>query len=112
MNILNWLEKWYKLNVDSNGGLWAEHHGARIHTLDNPGWAVKIDLVGTLVEREIFENIEIDNGDDDWVHCRVRNEVFEGFGDPFKLEKILNIFKEWVEINTKKIDVNDEEHKV
>jgi hypothetical protein len=34
---------------------------------------------------------------DMWMTCRVRDGVFEGFGDPLKLEAILRRFKEWAE---------------
>ena len=72
-------------------------YGVKIDTLDNPGWGVKIDLSDTQLEGKTFENIDTDNGNDDWIMCRVVDGVYEGAGDPFKLEEILRIFKKWVE---------------
>ena len=44
-----------------------------------------------------FEEVEYDNGDDDWFFCFVKNNVFIGSGDSLKLIKILEVFKNWVE---------------
>jgi hypothetical protein len=95
VNILNWLEKWYQSNCDTN---WEHLYGIKISTLDNPGWMVNINLTDTPLIGKVFENVHIDNGDDDWITCRVINDIYEGFGDSFKFEKILRIFKEWVDM--------------
>lgn len=94
-NILNWLMDWYESNCD---GFWEHMYGVKIDTLDNPGWAIQIDLTDTLLEDKKFEKIQIDNGDDDWIICRIENNIFRGDGDTHKLIKILEIFKNWVEI--------------
>lgn len=94
MSILIWLEKWYQSNCDTE---WEHIYGVKIDTLDNPGWSVKIDLLNTPLEGKAFENVNVDNGDDDWIVCRVVNNVYEGAGDPLKLEEILRVFKEWAE---------------
>lgn len=94
MDSLKWLENWYKSNCD---GDWEHCYGVRISTLDNPGWSVKINLMETDLEDKIFEKINIDNGDDDWIVCFIQDGKFNGVGDPDKLEKILEIFKEWAE---------------
>ena len=39
----------------------------------------------------------MDNGDSDWMVCKVEDQCFKGFGDPSKLESILGSFREWVE---------------
>jgi len=56
---------------------------------------VKIELTGTPLEGSDFENFSNDNGEDDWIVCRVNNDVFEGMGDSDKLEEILVIFRKW-----------------
>jgi len=94
MSTIKWLEKWYQSNCDSN---WEHVYGVKIETLDNPGWHVKINLADTLVEEKAFNKIYIDKGDNDWITCRVNNNVFEGGGDSGKLEEILEVFKIWVE---------------
>lgn len=94
MNMLNWLMKWYKANCD---GDWEHLYGVKIYTVDNPGWSVIIDLLGTPSEDKPFQKIQVDNGDEDWIVCIKKDSVFKGSGDPNKLEEILGIFKEWTE---------------
>lgn len=96
MNIINWLEEWYKLNCATEI---SHHYAIKIESLDNPGWMVKIDLTNTSSKDKKFDSIDIDNGEEDWIMCRIKNNIFEGAGDPSKLLKILNIFKEFVEVN-------------
>ena len=94
MDILRWLSDWYQSNCD---GDWEHCYGVKIDTLDNPGWNIKIHLLGTEWEDKEFMSINIDKGDDDWIMCRVRDNVFDGAGDPQKLIAILTTFKNWVE---------------
>lgn len=92
--MLNWLQKWYADNCD---GSWEHMNVIKIETLDNPGWRVKIDLEDTDLENKPFEEINCDNGDDDWLRCWIKDAVFNGAGDPSKLETMLSVFKEWAE---------------
>jgi hypothetical protein len=39
-----WLAEWYIKNCN---GDWEHQYGVKIETLDNPGWHVEIDLIGT-----------------------------------------------------------------
>jgi hypothetical protein len=94
MSTLEWLEKWYQSNCDS---AWEHVYGIKIETIDNPGWLIEINLADTSLEGKVFNDIIIDNGENDWITCRVDKNIYEGFGDPFKFEKILKVFKEWVE---------------
>lgn len=94
MNLLNWLMSWYKSNCD---GDWEHMFGVKIFTVDNPGWWLDIDLIDTSLEGKEFEAIEENNGDDDWFFCLIKDNVFRSSGDPDKLEKIIEIFRSWVE---------------
>ena len=95
MSIFSWLMKWFKSKC--NGG-WEHYYvGVKIETLDNPGWSIEIELSDTDLEDKHFEKINIDNGDDDWFVCWVEKNKFNGAGDPDKLEKIIEIFRDWVE---------------
>lgn len=92
--MLKWLEKWYLSNCD---GDWEHCYQVKIGTLDNPGWTVNIDLIDTDLEDKTFNKIKRDFGDNDWIICYVKDNVFRGDGSPDKLEEILKIFKEWAE---------------
>lgn len=95
MSILKWLENWYKSNCD---GDWEHcYKNVIIETLDNPGWLVDVNLIETTLEDKMFERIQIDNGDNDWMTCLIQDGKFKGRGDPDKLESIIEIFKEWAE---------------
>ena len=45
--MINWLQDWYKNQCNDE---WEHDYGITIGTLDNPGWDVKIDLIGTSLE--------------------------------------------------------------
>lgn len=94
MNEIKWLKRWYKSQCD---GDWEHCYGVEISTLDNPGWSVKIDVRETEAEGRPFERIFIDKGDDDWYVCQVQDEVFQGSGDPDKLETLISVFRKWYE---------------
>lgn len=92
MSVLFDLQRWYESNCD---GEWEHYYGVQIETLDNPGWALKIDLTGTNLEGYLFTEINYENTDDDWYVCRVINNQFQGMGDPQKLQWIINAFLTW-----------------
>lgn len=93
MNALQWLQEWYKQNCD---GFWEHcYEAVRIGTLDNPGWFIDINLVETNVETRVFDKIVIERSENDWIHCRVVNGVFQGRGGPLNLEEIIVIFQKW-----------------
>lgn len=94
MDIFKWLEKWYSSKCD---GEWENFYGIKINTLDNPGWIVQIDITQTGLEDKVFSTIDFDNNEEDWLHCRVQDGKYEGFGDNSKLITILEIFMTWVE---------------
>jgi immunity protein 53 of polymorphic toxin system len=70
----------------------AHRYGIAINTSDNPAWNVIIDLAGTDLDGANMPEYEIDNGDDDWVQCRIVNNQFCGVGDPSKLVTLLKHF--------------------
>lgn len=93
-NVLKWLQEWYQQYCD---GDWEHNETIKIHTIDNPGWRLTIDLEGTVCEDKIFNTFEKDTTEHDWYHCFLRDGKFEGAGGPFNLLDILSTFKEWAE---------------
>ncbi len=94
MDIIGKLQNWYKNNCD---GDWEHSYGIKIGTVDNPGWSVEIDLKNTKCDGKNFSEIDIDNGDNDWINCRVLENKFLGHGDAGKLKSILKIFLDFSE---------------
>jgi hypothetical protein len=93
-DLISWLQNWYAAWCD---GDWEHSYGVKIETIDNPGWTVAIDLVGTTLEGARFEAVDDRwRSEDDWVDCRVEDNCFRGAGGPYNLLEILHIFREWV----------------
>lgn len=88
------LQSWYAAMCD---GAWEHQHGIRIDTIDNPGWAVRIDVNGTELNRKNFETVSIHRTDDDWIRCEIKDDVYEGVGGAGNLTEILHIFLQWAE---------------
>jgi hypothetical protein len=91
---LEWLQCWYSGQCN---GDWEHQYGVEISNIDNPGWAVKIDLTDTALEGRHFERVEIENSDDDWLRCWVDDNRFEGAGGARNLGAIVRVFRSWVE---------------
>jgi hypothetical protein len=96
-SVLLRLQQWYASQCD---GVWEHGDGITIGTLDNPGWKVYIDIGDTSLHGKSFAPIEygLTEESDDWHHIEVKDDQFTGFGDPSKLNFILEQFLEWAEV--------------
>ena len=90
--LLSWLQSWYVATC--TGDL---RCGVRINTLDTPGWAVQIELGGSPLAGRAAQPVVEERSDRDWVHCRVRDDRFEGYGGPENLDEILERFQEFAQ---------------
>lgn len=86
---LSKLQNWY---LSQCNGEWEHGDAIVIETLDNPGWMIKIDLRGTSWEQALWNDLKFDRGSNDWVMCSKKETKFEGYGDPGKLQFILDHF--------------------
>lgn len=89
-----WLFEWFHSQCDAD---WEHSKGIQIGTLDNPGWYLSVNLVGTECEGQVFESVSIERSESDWLTCFVQDEKFEGPCGPFNLSEVLKIFRQWVE---------------
>ncbi|HEV7734585.1 MAG TPA: immunity 53 family protein [Candidatus Binatia bacterium] len=94
MDELQWLQRWYAAQCN---GDWEHQHGVRIDTLDNPGWSVAVQLEDTAIADLSFERVAIERAPNDWMHCWVENQTFEGRCGPQNLGDMLGVFRSWVE---------------
>src|SRR5262249_46604430 len=62
-DILTKLQEWYLRQCD---GEWEHGSGVSIDTIDNPGWAIDIDLRGTALAGIWFEPVDLQVSEDDW----------------------------------------------
>jgi Immunity protein 53 len=98
MNSFKRLQAWYAGQCD---GEWEHATGVQIHSVDDPGWFVRIGVRGTSLESRAFEPVDRLLPEQDWLRCRVRNGDFEACGGPEVLDEILDIFLDWAEQKTK-----------
>lgn len=103
MSPLRALEAWYARPCD---GHWEHRFGVTIETLDNPGWAVRIDLAETTLAGRPFETVRIDRTPDNWLRCAVEADVFIGHGVPGNLHEILDAFARWAEVEPRRGQVS------
>ncbi len=94
MNTLNRIMAWYESNCNDD---WEHSYGIKIDTLDNPGWVLYVDLSETELEKKIFQEIDLQRSETDWVYCTITDCMFKGAGGVNNLEELLLIFLEWVE---------------
>jgi hypothetical protein len=101
---LLWLLEWYHKQCD---GDWEHGNGIKIGTMDNPGWYLKISLDETEIQDRNFQIVDVNRSENDWMYCSVEENLFKGFGGPFNLPEILQIFRKWVE-SCQEEELNDE----
>lgn len=94
MSIISRLCIWFERQCV---GDWSEDRGIKIDTLDNPGWSLKIDLLGTTLENREFETIQVKKTDCDWFIARRAGDTFESFGGPRNLDDMIESFLAWAE---------------
>jgi hypothetical protein len=92
--MIQWLQQWY---TDNCNGQWEHSYGIAIGTINNPGWAVSIDLTNTILDGVTIADDFYETSASDWMGYSIANNVFEGVGDPSKLERIIAVFKEILE---------------
>ena len=93
MDALKELQSWFLTQCDDD---WEHRNGVEIKTLDNPGWAVSIDLDGTEAETRSFELVEDSNVDEiDWLTYWREGSTFQGRCGPSRLGDVLRIFLKW-----------------
>lgn len=102
MNELEEIQKWYHSQCNED---WEHGLGVSVETLDNPGWSVKIDIDDTNLENAVYEEFsygvgnEAEASGDNWLITKIENKQFVGYGGPYKLKEILNIFIKWSQSN-------------
>jgi len=100
---LNWLMQWYLRECN---GDWEHTYGVEIGTLDNPGWALKIDLRKTTLEGRSFERdthgqpaADLDEWrrTGSWWVADVKDSAFEASCGPLDLPEVISLFRKWAQ---------------
>lgn len=90
MEVLERIQAWHKAQLERGRDL---SLGVRIETLrERPGWSVQIDLAGTQLSGLKLAPYKEGATDRDWLAYRIKDDRFEGIGDPTKLQALLFAF--------------------
>lgn len=93
VSALKKLSDWYLAQCD---GLWEHRWGLSITTIDNPGFALEINLEGTPLADVEFERVDVDyDTDDHWYTCWKEASTFNAAGSPSRIEDMIEHFLAW-----------------
>jgi hypothetical protein len=85
-------ETWYAAQCD---GDWDHEYGVTLETLDNPGWSLNIDLIGTALEGRLLARNETERTETDWLHVWSDGERFRAAGGARNLRAMLSAFRDF-----------------
>lgn len=86
MDTLSWLQTWFQSRCD---GDWEHGQGVRIRSLDNPGWAVTLDVTGTALEGAELARQREERSELDWIHVWLEGDRLEARGGPGNLGEMM-----------------------
>ncbi|EBA16614.1 hypothetical protein RSK20926_02379 [Roseobacter sp. SK209-2-6] len=88
------LQDWYQSNCD---GDWEHHFGFSLESLDNPGWAITVDLDETHQEGETFSEVSLAGNDPhDWMRLKKDGTKLRGDCSALHLSEMLDIVANWL----------------
>jgi hypothetical protein len=87
---LLWLVNWFDSQCDKN---WERLFGIKIHTIDNPGWAISISIQETELKNGSLQKVFVDRTNSDWFACKLENGFFEGNCGTFNFFEVLQSFR-------------------
>jgi hypothetical protein len=83
------LQAWYATHCN---GDWEHQYGVEVGTLDNPGWRVQIDVVGTELEGREQARAITERSDTDWVQSWCDGTTFHAAASPTNLRDAIAAF--------------------
>ncbi len=89
----SWLQQWFQ---DYCNGDWEHGSGIQLRTTSNPGWSLTINVEDTQLEYTNFQQIKIDQSEQNWIFCEVKNLKFEARCGVENLTEVLRVFRHWV----------------
>jgi hypothetical protein len=93
MDAWDFLQNWYSNHCD---GDWEHSDGVSITTLDNPGWALTIDIAKTELAGKPFSPISRNlDSQMDWIQVFIHDGKFEARGGPGNFREMLEVFRDW-----------------
>ncbi|WP_433366812.1 Imm53 family immunity protein [Actinoplanes sp. CA-142083] len=88
------LASWYVAHCD---GEWEHEFGVRIETVDNPGWNLRVDIIGTEMEGRIATRGRREFEGGGWLIVESDGRSFEASCDAMSLRLAVQEFKKFVD---------------
>ncbi len=86
---LAFLEAWYAAQCN---GDWEHELGVTLETLDNPGWSLRVALVGTALEGRATARKEMESTETGWLHFWSDGTAFHAAEGDRSLRSMLAAF--------------------
>lgn len=77
-------------------GEWEHSFGVRIETLDNPGWALDVDLTETPFEDRLLPRSLEERSEDDWIAVEASGGRFRARGGVQNLVDLMLAFRHFI----------------
>lgn len=91
---VSFLEAWF--TAQSNGD-WEHDTGIRIETLDNPGWRLRVNLVGTPLHGAARDWTREEESEREWLFWKSDGLEFDAACGPGDLHRAMGAFRTFVE---------------
>jgi hypothetical protein len=90
------LQAWFAAHCDGN---WEQEYGVTIQTVEEPGWELRVDLVGTSLEGVALARQPTGQGSEDWCEMWCDGYTFYAVGGPHDLHELLGAFVSFAELD-------------
>ena len=91
------LQAWFAAHCDGN---WEQEYGVTIGTVEDPGWELRVDLVGTPLEGTDLPRERTARAPEDWCEAWCDGYTFHAAGGPHSLDELLDAFVSFAELHS------------
>jgi len=100
--MLDALQAWFVAHCDGN---WEQEYGVTIGTIEDPGWELRVDVVGTRLAGSDLARQRLARAPDDWIETWCDGYTFYAAGGPNSLDELVASFVSFAERNTAPVEV-------
>jgi Immunity protein 53 len=95
------LQAWFAAHCDGN---WEQEYGVTIETVEEPGWELRVDLVGTSLEGTVLARKGVARADEDWCEVWCDGYTFHAVGGPHNLDELVGSFVSFAELHSAAVE--------
>jgi hypothetical protein len=96
------LQAWFAAHCDGN---WEQEYGVTIQTVEEPGWELRVDLVGTRLEGTALPRQAVARAED-WCEMWCDGFTFYAVGGPHDLDELLASFVSFAEPDSAAVEAS------